>query len=59
LLVQDPEGTTQWVVWWRGDRYETPIGKFDIAYRVRTRLVNRWRNEHDVEVTWVDHRVRK
>jgi single-stranded-DNA-specific exonuclease len=53
LIVEDEEGTTQPVLWWRAEASDLPQGPFDLAYTVRA---SDYRGQRDVQVEWVDAR---
>ena len=53
LVVEDEEGVTQKMIWWRGASSPLPQGRFDLAYAVRA---SDYRGQRDVQVVWVDAR---
>jgi single-stranded-DNA-specific exonuclease len=53
-VVRDPEGREQTVMWWRGADEPQPEGRFDLAY---TLSINAFRNEINVQLTWLDARL--
>lgn len=53
LLVEDEEGATQQVLWWRAEAADLPQGPFDLAYTVRA---SDYRGQRDVQVEWIDAR---
>ena len=53
LLLQDPEGTHQEVLWWRSADLPLPEGKFDLAYSVQT---STYQGKQQIQVTWADSR---
>lgn len=56
LLLEDPEGTQQEVLWWHSADQDLPEAPFDLAYRVKATT---FQGEKQVQVTWVDSRVRE
>ena len=53
VLVEDEEGGTQDVLWWRADLSELPQGPFDLAYAVRA---SDYRGQWDIQVEWINAR---
>jgi single-stranded-DNA-specific exonuclease len=53
LIVEDEEGATQQVLWWRAEASALPQGPFDLAYTVRA---SDYRGRRDVQVEWIDAR---
>jgi single-stranded-DNA-specific exonuclease len=53
LIVEDEEGATQQVLWWRAEASKLPQGPFDLAYTVRA---SDYRGQRDVQVEWIDAR---
>ena len=53
LIVEDEEGTTQQVLWWRAEAADLPQGRFDLAYTVRA---SDFRGRRHVQVEWIDSR---
>jgi single-stranded-DNA-specific exonuclease len=53
LIVEDEEGTTQQVLWWRAEAADLPQGRFDLAYTVRA---SDFRGRRHVQVEWIDAR---
>ncbi|MEA3375783.1 MAG: single-stranded-DNA-specific exonuclease RecJ [Chloroflexota bacterium] len=50
LTVEDEEGGTQQVLWWRAEESALPQGPFDLAYAVRA---SDYRGQRDVQVEWI------
>jgi single-stranded-DNA-specific exonuclease len=59
LIVEDERGVTRRVIWWQsGDELNNnplPDSPFDMAYTVRA---STFRGQRDVQVTWIDYRLR-
>ncbi len=53
IIVQDPDGRQQKVIWWRGASESLPEGRFDLACVVRA---SNYRGQQEVQVEWVDSR---
>jgi len=53
LIVEDEEGATQPVLWWRAEPTALPQGPFDLAYTVRAA---NYRGQRDVQIEWIDAR---
>ncbi len=53
LTVEDEEGATRQVLWWRAETSDLPKGPFDLAYTVRA---SDYRGRRDVQVEWIDAR---
>ena len=53
LTVEDEQGQTRRVVWWQGGNEQTPEGKFDLAYTLRS---SNYRGQREVQVEWLDIR---
>lgn len=53
VQVEDEQGNTQPVIWWRGARADLPRGRFDLAYTVRTSV---YKGEREPLVEWLDYR---
>jgi single-stranded-DNA-specific exonuclease len=51
--VQDDEGNTQEVLWWRGAGERLPQGRFDLAYAIRT---SDYRGKQKLQLEWIDAR---
>jgi single-stranded-DNA-specific exonuclease len=54
LTVSDEAGATQQVLWWNGGNEELPMGRFDLAYTIRT---SDYKGQKQVTVEFVDSRV--
>ncbi len=50
LTVEDEEGETQQVLWWRAEESALPQGPFDLAYAVRA---SDYRGRRDIQVEWI------
>jgi single-stranded-DNA-specific exonuclease len=53
IYVEDDQGVTQSVLWWRAERSVLPQGRFDLAYAVRA---SDYRGQRDVQLEWIDAR---
>jgi single-stranded-DNA-specific exonuclease len=53
ITVEDDEGVTQPVLWWRAEESALPQGPFDLAYAVRA---SDYRGQRDVQLEWIDAR---
>jgi single-stranded-DNA-specific exonuclease len=53
LIVEDNEGVTRSVLWWRAEESALPRGLFDLAYAVRA---SDYRGQRDVQLEWIDAR---
>jgi hypothetical protein len=53
VIVEDEEGATQQVLWWRADASDLPQGLFDLAYAVRA---SDYRGQRDVQLEWIEAR---
>ncbi|MGD9028256.1 MAG: single-stranded-DNA-specific exonuclease RecJ [Anaerolineae bacterium] len=53
LTVEDEDGVTQSVLWWRAEESDLPRGPFDLAYAVRA---SDYRGQRDVQLEWIDAR---
>jgi hypothetical protein len=52
ITVVDPvTATSRKVIWWHGAGWPLPVGKFDLAYRVRSGIV---RGVKEIVVEWMD-----
>jgi len=51
LTVEDADGNTQEVFWWRGAEQHLPAGQFDLAYTLR---ISTYKGEREVMVEWLD-----
>ena len=52
--VEDEQGRRQPVIWWRGARAGLPMGRFDLAYTLRTSV---YKGEREALVEWLDYRL--
>jgi single-stranded-DNA-specific exonuclease len=53
LTLEDEDGGTQQVIWWRADPSALPEGPFDLAYAVRA---SDYLGRRDVQVEWITAR---
>lgn len=53
LVLEDPDGTLQKVIWWQGDKDSLPEGRFDLAYSVRARS---YRGQREIQLEYIDTR---
>jgi single-stranded-DNA-specific exonuclease len=53
ILVEDENGITRRVIWWRGAGWPMPEGPFDLACVVRA---STYRGQRDIQVEWIDAR---
>lgn len=53
IIIEDDEGVTQPVLWWRAEESALPQGPFDLAYAVRA---SDYRGLRDMQLEWVDAR---
>jgi single-stranded-DNA-specific exonuclease len=53
LIVEDEEGATQQVLWWRAEPSDLPQGPFDLAYAVRA---SDYRGQRQVQLEWINAR---
>ena len=53
LIVEDPSGASQRVVWWQGAGADLPEGPFDLAYSMRS---SNYRGQPEVQIEWIDAR---
>ena len=53
VLVEDEQGRTRRVMWWRGAGWPQPEGIFDLACVVRA---STYRGQRDIQVEWKDAR---
>ncbi len=53
LTVEDDEGISQPVIWWRGEADALPTGRFDLAYTLR---VSDYKGERQLQILWVEAR---
>lgn len=53
LVVEDQNGVSQDVLWWRAAGKDLPPGRFDLAYTIRA---NTFRGERRLQVFWQDYR---
>jgi single-stranded-DNA-specific exonuclease len=54
LMVRDPQGREETVLWWRSADQSAPESPFDLAY---TLGINAFRGQESVQLTWVAARV--
>jgi single-stranded-DNA-specific exonuclease len=54
LVVEDEAGAVHEVVWWRGEGFPLPEGRFDLAFMARA---SDFRGQRDVQMEWVDART--
>ena len=54
LIVEDPTGTQQQVVWWQGAGWDLPYGQFDLAFAARK---NYFRGQLQLQIELLDFRV--
>lgn len=53
VVVTDPNGYTQKVIWWGGAAWPLPVGRFDLALTIHA---SNYRGQREVSVAWVDSR---
>ena len=53
LVVEDPQGLTRDVIWWRGAEQTLPSGLFDLAYSIQA---NTFRGQRRLQIVWQDYR---
>jgi single-stranded-DNA-specific exonuclease len=54
LVLEDPQGTLQKVIWWQGDKDGLPPeGRFDLAYSVRAK---NFRGQREIQLEFIDAR---
>lgn len=53
VQVEDGQGNSQPIIWWRGARADLPRGRFDLAYTVRTSV---YKGQREPLVEWLDYR---
>ncbi|HPZ06606.1 MAG TPA: single-stranded-DNA-specific exonuclease RecJ [Candidatus Eremiobacteraeota bacterium] len=51
LMVEDEEGNSQRVVWWQGQNYSLPEGRFHLAYLMRS---SNYQGQKELQLEWVD-----
>lgn len=54
LSIEDHTGNIYEVVWWQGSGWTPPKGRFDLAYKVRTR---EYRGTNTLQIEWVDAQI--
>ncbi len=54
LTVVDEQGLTRQVLWWNGGSEETPTGKFDLAYSLRS---SDWQGSRQAQLEFIDFRI--
>lgn len=50
LTVEDEQGQTARVIWWQGGSEQTPQGKFDLAFTLRS---SNYRGQREIQVEWL------
>jgi single-stranded-DNA-specific exonuclease len=53
VIVEDEQGATQQVLYWRAEVSDLPRGMFDLAYTARA---SDYRGQRDVQVEWIEAR---
>ncbi len=53
LTVEDEDGATRDILWWRAESADLPEGPFDLAYTVRT---SDYRGRQQLQIEWIDAR---
>ena len=53
VILSDPHGSTQKVIWWRGASWPLPQGRIDLAFTVHA---SNYRGQREVSVAWADYR---
>jgi len=54
ITVEDEQSVSQRVIWWQGQGWSLPQGRFDLAYHIRA--VN-FSGKRDIQVEWVEART--